>query len=156
MVENKEKTKMLFMGYETNSIGGHREDRSDPYSLRSDCYLNPKVIGFSDKREADFYHYENIETSSELDFFETIYAVVVTYRDGDTFGRTYGNLCLDSAFNDKEMAQKRLEEIYNGKSDTIYEPWNGYFSGLEEVNIYSVNMKTHCNCPRTHKYEIIS
>ena len=155
MANNKE-TKSLYLGYRNNEVGGDRYNPSDRWSARSDRYLNPTIIGFSDEREGDYSEYESLEISDEMHSAEKIYAVVVTYRDGNTFGRTYGYLCLDSAFIDEDLAMKRAKDISEGKTDgSIYEPWMGYFSGLEEVEVYTVKWEKEktcfCNKSRIHK-----
>lgn len=127
---------MLWLEYTTNEIGGDDLDPSDEWSSRTDRYRNPKIQSLK-KDKATTWEYESLEVGPEIHSSDEFYFVVVKYYDGNTFGRTYGYLCLDSASLDKETAITRAQNIYKGiDSNSIYEPWNGYFSGLEEVSVY--------------------
>lgn len=73
---------------------------------------------------------------------DTVYAVIVRYSTGDTFGREEGlAICLD-VFSDKE----RAEELAQAAQDTdefrmtvndveYYVSWVGYFESLEDVSV---------------------
>ena len=70
-----------------------------------------------------------------------LYVVVVRYYDGNTFGRTCGYGHIEAVLKTKEEAEileKRIWEDNDFISYRGYNPWHGYFSGLEDVEVHKV------------------
>jgi hypothetical protein len=93
---------------------------------------------------------------------------LIYYEDGNTFGRSWGNVCCIGAYGDEETAQRALEHIqvessrdkhlkdkktninvgslnflnyYHIDLPASGRPWEGYFEHLDRTEIKSVNVK---------------
>lgn len=144
------KTQYYFvLEYSTQSTGGDRTS-DEAYSSRTPKYLTQNIIGLKKfintltetkeknyRNEYNFYRSDSLLVKEETFNFDKVYCVLVFYRDGDTFGTTHGNLHFDSVHGTQEEAIKRAEQIEAEKDDgSITDPWKGYFSELESVEIH--------------------
>jgi len=79
---------------------------------------------------------DNIKSGDE------VYIVVVRYYDGGTFGRTCGYFSFQFATKSYEQAEACERALRKGDASTFdcetFMPWFGYFSGLEDVEIWKV------------------
>lgn len=73
---------------------------------------------------------------------DSAYVVVVRYYDGDTFSSTHGKGAIEAVVATEEEANQLAVEIRHGKhSRRGYTPWDGYFAGLEDVEVHHVIVK---------------
>lgn len=138
--------KRLYLGYKTTSSGGKRESKA-PYSSRSPQYIEVTFTSLS--RESGTFFAHDIEVSDEVYAAEEVFLVVVRYRDGDSFGTSYGNWTVFAAVATEEEALKISKSIEDGSLAKAVEAdqkkgvynthlqWVGYFSNLEGVEIHS-------------------
>jgi hypothetical protein len=106
-----------------------------------------------------FYpYYESFELSDrEYDkISDSLWAVVVTYSSGDTFGRSSGNLAIAFVSADCKLALKAAESIRNGQdwgkivktypgNAVGYEQWSGYFESVEGISVENIQSKSTPN-----------
>jgi hypothetical protein len=66
----------------------------------------------------------------------------VTYSSGDTFGRSSGNIAIAYITQDPAEAVKVKADLNHGKNPSYdlkcpknYNPWDGYFERVENVDI---------------------
>lgn len=79
---------------------------------------------------------------------DKVYVVVVTYSSGDTFGCSYGNIAIAFVTEDADEAIKAKKAVETDWSDKWrdhpkgvgYAPWNGYFEGVQSVEIQMFNV----------------
>jgi len=66
-----------------------------------------------------------------------VWVVVVRYTTGDSFGTTYGEWHVESAYETIDEANEIKKKIEEGeyKSGLGYTPWVGYFESLEGVHV---------------------
>jgi hypothetical protein len=80
------------------------------------------------------YDAESIRVEPDVLDADEVYAVVVTYGSGDTFGHSTGEKCVPHIVTKLEEAVK-IEKSINDGSYKGYAPWNGYFESLEDTEI---------------------
>lgn len=63
---------------------------------------------------------------------------MVRYKDGDTFGNSYGHGHIEGVYLSEDKAQEIVESIREGTYNKKlgYVPWDGYFNRLESVNYH--------------------
>jgi len=121
------------------------EDTDEPYSWRGTT--NTEASDFEAVySEGDGKPYRGMVRpgpfSCEAKPGDTVYAVIVRYSTGDTFGREDGQtVCLD-VFLDKSRAEElaeaaqRADEFRMTVNDVeYYVGWVGYFESLEDVSV---------------------
>lgn len=86
---------------------------------------------------------------------DTVYAVVVEYETGDSFGRDGGQAKVLDVFTDSESAQDLANHICNYHSaddrdfsftfgDTeYYASWKGYFESFKSCDVWQIVVKTY-------------
>jgi hypothetical protein len=124
------------------------EDSDEPYSYRGET--DKEVWGFSAKyvEKGAKPHYGMSSTGAfECDAKpgDVVFAVVVRYATGDTFGRDGGQTTVMDVFTDAHKAtglyqacqsEKDFSLTFEGKQ--YYVAWNGYFETLESVDIQTL------------------
>lgn len=133
--------KRLYLGYKTSSTGGQQES-DEPYSSRSPQHIEVTFTSLS--RESGTFFGHNIEVTDEVYAADEVFIVVVRYRDGDTFGTSYGNWTVWAATATEAEAVKIAGSITDGSlvreaekaKGGAYFPWNGYFNSLEGVEVH--------------------
>jgi len=64
------------------------------------------------------------------------WVVYVRYSDGDTFSWTGGYTETIKAFDNNKSAEALAQSVRDGGSGGLgYKPWEGYFSGLQSVEV---------------------
>lgn len=88
-------------------------------------------------------NYDSMVVSPEVYNADKVYLVAVTYKTGNTFGHSTGNLCVYKIFADKELAKKVTQDILtNGKNFTEsrhkdeFPRFCGYFERVEGVELF--------------------
>jgi hypothetical protein len=150
--DKKKPTSILKINFVGSSHGGEpltdeefsdREDEVNNYTIHS------VSIG-SNKKHHTFYDELDFPVDYEVKKGDTVFIVVVTFEDGDTFGRSYGNVCVVDIFTNEEEAETLAsiisddekkcdkDDILDRKAKRSYEgyaPWDGYFERLENVEV---------------------
>jgi hypothetical protein len=132
--------KCLYLSYNERHSGG--ESLSDEqWSSRADAHTEVTFTGVGrEKDEKNFFpSTREIPVTDEVFAADTVYLVVYRYQDGDTFGTSYGNWGIWLVTTNEEEALKAGADIESGalSKKGAYLPWEGYFSGLENVEIHS-------------------
>jgi len=90
------------------------------------------------------FHYDPVPVPDWDPEAKVIYAVVVHYSTGDTFGRIEGCIDLPIAFVSYEEAQRVAKELQadSKKDETFvdskygfFKSWTGYFESLDGVEV---------------------
>lgn len=86
-------------------------------------------------------NFEAFVVPKEVYEAEDIYLICVTYSNGDTFGRSSGNLDVYKILSDKTEAIKIAQQIKDyGKdfehSKDEFPQWCGYFCRIENVEVF--------------------
>lgn len=71
---------------------------------------------------------------------EYLFVLIVRYQDGDTFGYTSGYWRVEGIYLSTSEADKIKQKIVSGKYKK-YEPWNGYFAHLENIEIHRIRLE---------------
>ncbi len=142
---------------ETYQVQGPESDylRGEPYSYRGETGGSvTNVVAYLEETERQYYgdgHGKVIEGAAPGD---TVYAVVVEYTTGDTFGRDGGQSKVLDVFTDAAeaaaLAQRAEEHNYNtdGFGFThngvdYYTPWCGYFESLDKIEVWDIQIRGH-------------
>lgn len=106
-----------------------------------------------------FYpYYESFEFGDEEydKISDSLWAVVVTYSSGDTFGCSSGNLAIAFASIDYQPALEAAESIRDGQdwskivktypsNAAEYQKWRGYFESVEGISVENIQSKNTPN-----------
>jgi hypothetical protein len=131
------------------------EDTDEPYSWRGTT--NTEASDFSARYvEGEGNPYRGMIYPGGFDSDarpgDTVYAVILRYSTGDTFGREDGQtICLD-VFSSKELAEGLVQAVrdhedngyefrmhYEGRE--YYTSWVGHFESLEDVFVETLVVK---------------
>lgn len=142
---------------ETYQVQGPESDylRGEPYSYRGETGgAVTNVVAYLESAERSYYgdgHGKEIEGAKRGD---TVYAVVVEYTTGDTFGRDGGQSKVLDVFTDPkeaaDLAQRAEDHDYstdgfgfehNGVD--YYTPWCGYFESLDKIEVWEAQIRGH-------------
>lgn len=137
---SREAALYLSLDYNEDRRGGKPES-DEPYSSRSPTYVEVSFHSLSRGSGTGRWG-SNIEVSREIYEAAEVYVVIVRYQDGDSFGTSHGNWCVAGVATTAEEARKieaaaRLPQ----KDHSHYREWDGYFSGLEEVEIHAFRVR---------------
>lgn len=139
--EQKVEPRKLFVTFTEDESGGEPEDPSDRWTHHADRVKTMTVKGIHktapDPRTFGRHvSYDGIVVEDEEVFKKQfVYLVVVRYYDGGTFGRTCGYHIFWSIRATEAEVIADKENIQGPKKDG-YREWDGYFSGLEDVEIH--------------------
>lgn len=118
----------------TVTYGEGREPDSDDSWDRGDTVqyvsFNSAHLG-SCPYPSESYYAESDETFALGD---PIYAVIVVYSDGDTFGHNEGYVCVALVTHDADKAHAWTPDKGDANG---YKPWNSYFGGLTDYRVES-------------------
>lgn len=155
----------LYIRYEETSTGGDRLS-CEPYSDREPEYRTFEILGAYRNGEADIGT-DEFTVNFDLTKVSRVFAVVVRYSTGDTFGHSYGHHYFEGIYKSEDEAIKIAESIkaydrYNDKNrkdkseywqykelkklsskpcDYVYLPWAGYFERLEDVELHELSLQ---------------
>ncbi len=152
--DKKKPTSVLNINFIGSSHGGEpltgelfsdREDEVNNYTIHS-----VSIATDEKKKHHTFYDELDFPVDFEVKKGDVVFIVVVTFEDGDTFGRSCGNVCVVDIFKDEKEAETLASIIYGDekkcdKDDLFdrqakrsykgYAPWHGYFERLENVEV---------------------
>jgi hypothetical protein len=133
----KKKQQYLYLVYKESCTGGKPEDPQDRWTSYSDTYVDWTPLAIL-KKTPDTPYYEDVEVDFTPLKGEEVYAIIVKYRSGDTFGTSYGNGMCEQIVKTEQEAIKIAKEIEKGtyKSPYGFNEWEGYFEELEGVQIH--------------------
>lgn len=127
---------VLHLAYDEHTYGGEvcegqeddpwpsHEDETKEFFLHSCSLTSDKAQWMREQFRVDFAP----EVGS------TVFAVVVRYATGGTFGRTNGCWDILGVFRDITQADQLSESVYDGTYDG-YKCWVGFFESFEQVEI---------------------
>lgn len=128
------------------------EDSDEPYSYRGETsgHLTNVIAAVEDERRYSYGdgHVKDLDVNPG----DTVYAVVVVYETGDSFGRDGGQTKVLDVFTDAEeaaaLAQKATEHDSNKdgygfqhNGVDYYTPWCGYFESLDSIDVWDVQVR---------------
>jgi hypothetical protein len=128
----------LYLSYsETEEGGAICEGEEGPYCSHEPVYITFTPLGVHRERGDS---QETITINFDPSTVEDVYLVIVRYSSGSTFGSSYGNWHVESAYKDKDVAFSVSATI---RDDTYpgYKPWEGYFESLESVEVWGTSLK---------------
>ena len=134
--------KRLYLDYSELREGGGLLDDSDFCMDREPEYITVTFNHLSRKEPEDFFK-DSIEVSEEVFAMDKVYLAVIYYSDGDTFGYTSGYWEKVGVYPTEEYARmaikRRISPYVKRKRD--YEPWDGYFSGIEGNDVICLEVR---------------
>lgn len=109
----------------------------------------------TDEAEGEWsYHGELVKELGNLKPGDTVYAVVVDYESGDTFGRSGGYAQVMDVFDDMATAEglyrecvayherdKRAAKVVQGVQflgRDYYVSWDGYFESVNDIEVWQL------------------
>lgn len=131
----------LYMVYDENEDGGGiksgQENEAWPehedshHSFRPICLLrkNPGKI-----------HIESFEVSEDVFKCNELYAFIVRYSSGSTFGKSYGHWSLLGIFKTRDEVSDFYKKVNSDDYDG-YKCWVGYFEELEGFETHKLSVK---------------
>lgn len=150
----------LYLCYTEHRSGGEATNPEEEFSSREPEYIEFTPLScyhfmvsesaflnklFCEYSNADYRHHK-IEFDPKG--YDSLYAVIVRYTTGDTFGSTYGAWEVASLVLTRKEAEKIKKDIEKETGDYDpnlkgYHPWNGYFESLEGVGIHKLDIICH-------------
>jgi hypothetical protein len=131
----------------TETSSGGEPESDDRWCHHSDIVKAVSFNSVSRKRSDGFWPSgDSFEVSEEVYKAPKVFLVIVRYFDGGTFGRTCGCWHIQGSFTTEKEAlalaasirdrsyEKEWEKQH--KKGYHYLPWQGYFSGLEGVEVH--------------------
>lgn len=124
--------------YYTDERSGEicEEDIGQAWACYEDENIDFSIYSVTTRPSED-WNKEVVTINGQVKSGDEVYIVVARYFDGGTFGRTCGYFSFQFATKSYEKAEAFQESINRGDSPE-YKPWVGYFSGLEDVEIWRV------------------
>jgi hypothetical protein len=115
------------------------EDSDSPYASRNPAYRHWEVTDITLSNGTPYH--SPFTWTGEVP--EKLFVVWVRYHDGNTFGTTYGYGTVEGVFADAITAQLAVDSIRADQwnSPNGYCCWDGYFSGLDEVDYTEVSVR---------------
>lgn len=128
---------------------GYSESRSGGEALSDEQYCDHADAHIEFQPEGLYTEKSSTQETVGVDFDPTqhvgadVYMVVVRYYDGDTFGRCYGHWFIEGIYLDRDEALKNKNAIESGSYSKkgCYNDWEGYFAGLESVNVWGTQVR---------------
>jgi hypothetical protein len=130
------------------SNGGHALSEG-PYADRGTEYRHYEMGDYFVTEQPSGYGFDNLPVPDWKDDADAIYAVVVHYSTGDTFGRSEGCIDIPIAFVNLDEANKVAKEIdsfdyrteknskhqFQDEKYGFHKCWTGYFETLNGVEV---------------------
>lgn len=154
---NKPQTVNLFLHYSSYSEGGNvcEGEENEEWPSYEDEHVYTNFEDLSRKSHGRMCS-KSIEVDEELSKAEVLHLVIVKYRDGGTFKSTSGYwevmLTTDNLKEAQEMAASINDGTFNKKYPKSYAPWEGYFGGLEGVEVHTFNVLDESPSSKGFKY----
>lgn len=138
----------VYVSYQENRTGGAALS-DERWSSREDTHIDFQLKEVSLQEPSSWYK-EPFEIECQ-DTPQVVYVVLVRYKDGDTFGNSYGHGHIEGVYLSEDQAQKVVESIREdkyvkkgvAKKFASYLPWNGYFNRLESVNYHPMMVRKY-------------
>jgi len=138
----------LYLKYNESRSGGEicegQENDSWPSHEDENIDFDPEylVLAAEDNRPDWVEEIKDIDFEPSKYVNKLVYLVIVRYYDGGTFGRTCGYWKIMLCTTKQKEALKLEKSIRDGSYQKgEYLEWNGYFAGLEDVEIHSLEIK---------------
>lgn len=138
----------LHLHYKQVYSGGYPvEEEEGPFVDREPTYVDLALLQlYRDHEDWTPGTDRAVPVTEEVWNAPCVYLVVPRYRDGDTFGTTHGLWTVTAITTTLEEAKKIKAEVLKNANDDSYEvpwedPWNGYFSKLESVEIHEMKVE---------------
>lgn len=129
----------LSLDYSENRTGGGRKS-DEEWSDRFPTYITVEFHSLS--RGSSRLYNGNVEVTREQYEAQELYVVIVRYRDGDTFGSSHGHWTVAGVALTADEARKIEADARKPQTDiSHYREWDGYFSGLEGVEIHCFRIR---------------
>ena len=132
-----------------HNVGG--EDPEDSWSRDSTEGHVDNVYAIETEEESRESYYDDPIKDIDVDYGDSVYAVVVDYESGDTFGRDGGYYQVIDVFDNSEDADAllALARAYDtGKSSVLeykgkqyYASWKGYFEYTQSIDIWECSVR---------------
>jgi hypothetical protein len=148
IVPAKKKRYYLTVHYNYSSEGGEALTNEE-WSDRSPEYITTEFLGA-------YYFYtdsfknkitcKDFEISFNPENVDSVYLVIVKYSDGDTFGTTFGLWdvpLITVSEKSAEICVKQIRKQTGRFKKDAYQPWQGYFSRLEDVSVVKFDLIKH-------------
>ncbi len=141
--------KNIYIAYRQKYSGGEicEGQENDSWPSHEDTVIDLSLRFASLEVPSGTPHFdiETIEADADLSD-GCVYAVLVRYYDGDTFGRTCGYHCFRGVYASSGEAGAKKREIENLVAANIgrrYDgnPWSGYFAGFEGVTVVRLTLQ---------------
>jgi hypothetical protein len=132
--------------------GGESKD-DGPYADRETEYRHYEVEDYFTMERPEGFGLDSVEVPDWKNGTDTVYAILVHYSTGDTFGRTEGCIDIPIAFVSVEEANKVAKEInsFDKRSNTddqlrdpkygFYKGWTGYFESMTGVEVKKLTLQ---------------
>lgn len=130
---------------ETNEQWPHREDEIHNYTLDS--------VNLEDGKSEYTFDSKEVTVDFKVENGDTVYVLLVTYEDGDTFGRSYGNIHIVGVYVTEKEAIKVRDDIdydeqhldrnalFSKKTKRRFKgdpSWRGYFERFTSAEIFEM------------------
>lgn len=133
----------VFVNYKEEYVSGGEiceGQENDPWPSHEDTIYDFETVDVTLVNTNPYHETLEIELPSPLP--QGLWTVVARYSDGDTFGSSVGHGSIEGVFLTEDEALARAQEIQNGgKSIYGYTRWDGYFAGLEGVDVKLVPLR---------------
>jgi hypothetical protein len=155
--KNNKPQATLFLHYSSYSEGGNvcEGEENEEWPSYEDEQIYTDFENLSRKSNGRVCS-KWIEVDEELSKAEILHLVIVKYRDGGTFKSTSGNwevmLTTDNLKEAEEMAASINDGSFKKKYPKSYAPWEGYFAGLEGVEVHTFNVSDESPSSKGFKY----
>lgn len=132
----------VWIRHEDHRSGGEPDDPEDQWTSHSDVEIELTILGIQTTEPSSTFFNDSVEVEPEILDLKKVYLVVVRYRDGDTFGSSSGNYkfySIRATAAEANADQKAIEADRDPKGP--YLEWDGYFCGLESVDIHLMDLE---------------
>lgn len=141
----------IYVVYDTHVDEDYRSDEEWGDWRRSQT---SSVVSANLSKPDRYYGYEKFNVCFNADAGQDVYALVLTYGTGDSFGHSSGNMEILWVFQQEILAEKALE-WFNEKSENytieffqedlnkiqISNPASGYFECVENIEIVKLTLQ---------------
>ena len=137
----------LLVAYDRYYSGGDvcpgQQDQS--YPDHEDEFCSTAFVGVfepSEKGMIDGYMHDRFDVTWKVTTGMPVFAVIVNYDTGSTFGKSLNHSCIVDIFKDKAEADAAVDAIEDGTFNG-YKAWDGYFEHYNhtEVHSFQVNQR---------------
>lgn len=110
-----------------------------PYTGFKEESITTEFLGLYKTQPKEKFFYESLEIyDEELLNCEKLFAAIVIYSDGGTFGKTNGYWKILGLERTEEKAQSLLDLTLQNKSERY--PWNNYFASLQDSYVKEITL----------------